>query len=148
MSSALFGILQLDRGEPLGFANVAGLIQAWLQDAGGFAMVGLVVYLLYAMATPTDKSQSEKIRVPVTQFMIAMAALALVCYAACLGLLIFQGVSSATHFLKMPISYPVVIPPPGAANYAPPPVFHTELFPLLMMIAGTFALLGITEPFA
>jgi hypothetical protein len=61
---ALFGILQLDRGEPLGYANVAGLVQAWLQDAGGFAMLGLVVYLLYAMATPTDKSQSERIRVP------------------------------------------------------------------------------------
>ena len=28
-------------------------------------MVGLVVYLLYALATPTDKSQSERIRVPV-----------------------------------------------------------------------------------
>ena len=75
MSSALFGILQLDRGEPLGYANVTGLVQAWLQDAGGFAMVGLVVYLLYALLTPTDKSQSEKIRVPVTQFMVAMAAL-------------------------------------------------------------------------
>ena len=49
-----------------------GLVQAWLQDAGGFAMVGLVVYLLYALSTPTDKSQSEKIRVPVTAFMVTM----------------------------------------------------------------------------
>ena len=57
MSSALFGILQLDRGDPLGYAHVAGLVQAWLQDAGGFAAVGLVVYLLYALSTPTDKSR-------------------------------------------------------------------------------------------
>jgi len=42
--------------------QVAGLVQAWIQDAGGFAALGLVVYLLYAMSTPTDKSQSEKIR--------------------------------------------------------------------------------------
>ena len=83
MSSALFGILQLDRGEPLGYANVTGLVQAWLQDAGGFAIVGLVVYLLYALSTPTDKSQSEKIRVPVSPWMVRMAGLALVCYARC-----------------------------------------------------------------
>ena len=45
MSSALFGILQLDRGEPLGLANVSGLVQAWLQDAGGFGQdLGLDVF--------------------------------------------------------------------------------------------------------
>src|SRR4051794_5342753 len=70
--SALLGILQLDRGEPYGYAQVAGLAQAWLQDAGGFAAVGLVVYLLYALSTPTDKSQSEKLRVPVSNWMMAM----------------------------------------------------------------------------
>jgi hypothetical protein len=147
ISSALFGILQLDRGDPLGFAHVSGLVQSWLQDAGGFAMVGLVVYLLYAMATPTDKSQSEKIRVPVTQWMIVMAALALVCYAGCLGLIALE-LSGKSAFLKMPISYPVPVPQPGAPNYVPPPAFHTELLPMLLMIAGTFALLGICEPFA
>src|SRR5262245_27778892 len=115
MSSALFGILQLDRGEPLGFGNVTGLVQAWLQDAGGFAMVGLVVYLLYAMATPTDKSQSEKIRVPVSQFMVLMAGLALVCYAACGALLALEA-NGQTTFLKMPISTPEPPPQPGMPN--------------------------------
>src|SRR5262245_26045122 len=147
MSSALFGILQLDRGEPLGYANVAGLVQAWLQDAGGFAMVGLVVYLIYAMATPTDKSQSEKIRVPVTGFMVGMAAIALFLYAAALGLLVLESSGQPT-FLKYPISYHKFVPPPGSPNYAPPPTFHTELFDLLFMVAGTFALLGICQPFA
>ena len=147
ISSALFGILQLDRGDPLGFANVTGLIQAWLQDAGGFAMAGLVVYLIYAMATPTDKSQSEKIRVPVSQWMVAMAGLALVCYAGC-GALIALESSGRTSLFGQAISYPIPIPLPGSANFAPPPVFHPELFPMLMMIAGTFALLGICEPFA
>lgn len=147
MSPALFGILQLDKGDPLGFANVSGLVQAWLQDAGGFAMVGLVVYLLYAMATPTDKSQSEKIRVPVSQFMVAMAALALLCYAGCLALLLLEN-SGRTSLFGMPISYPVAIPVPGMAYRPPPPTFHTELMPVLMMIAGGFALLGIGEPFA
>jgi hypothetical protein len=144
---ALFGILQLDRGEPLGYANVAGLIQAWLQDAGGFAMVGLVVYLLYAMATPTDKSQSERIRVPVSQWMVLMAGLALVCYAGCGALLALEA-SGKTEFLKVPISTYVPPPQPGMPSLSPPPKFETTLLPMLLMIGGTFALLGIGEPFA
>src|SRR5262249_29213941 len=88
MSSALFGILQLDRGEPYGYGQVAGLVQAWLQDAGGFAAVGLVVYLLYALSTPTDKSQSEKLRVPVSSWMMLMGAISLVGYALYFVLLI------------------------------------------------------------
>lgn len=147
MSPVVFGILQLDKGEPLGFANVTGLVQAWLQDAGGFAMVGLVVYLLYALATPTDKSQSERIRVPVSQFMILMAALALLCYAGCAALILLEN-SGRGMLFGMPISYPVPVPIPGMPNLSPPPTFHTELLPILLMIAGTFALLGIGEPFA
>src|SRR5580692_8182084 len=81
MSAELFGILQLEKGEPAGYDNIAGLVQAWLQDAGGFAMVGLVVYLLYALVTPTDKSESEKIRVPVSLWMVLAAGLSLICYA-------------------------------------------------------------------
>lgn len=138
MSSVLFGILQLDRGEPPGYANITGLIQAWLQDAGGFAMVGLAVYLIYALATPTDKSQSEKIRVPVSFWMVAMAGLALVCYAGVLALLILG---------KGGVPEPPP-PPPGSPVIHPPPTFRTELRPLLLMAAGLFALLGIGEPFA
>ncbi|MBX9583243.1 MAG: hypothetical protein K2X87_23310 [Gemmataceae bacterium] len=133
----LFGILQLDRGEPLGFANVSGLVQAWLQDAGGFAAVGLVVYLLYALSVPTDKSQSERLRVPVSTWMLAMAALALVCYAGVLALLVLGKGGS-------PEPPP---PPPGAAAVTPPTVWHPEPRPVLLMVAGLFAVLGIAEPF-
>ncbi len=148
MSLALFGILQLDRGEPLGFIHIPGLVQSWLQDAGGFAMIGLVFYLLYALATPTDKSQSEKLRVPVSLFMVACAALALLCYAAVGGLYAIQG-SGQTAFMGMPIAPPpVVMPALGSALAVQPPQFRYELIPLLLMIAGTLAILGIGEPFA
>ena len=109
-------------------------------------MVGLVVYLLYAMATPTDKSQSERIRVPVTKSMVFMAALALICYAGCGALLALES-SGRTSIFGQPISYKIPVPPPGSANYSPPPTFHSELFPMLLMVAGIFALLGIGEPF-
>lgn len=133
----LFGILQLDRGEPLGFANALGLLQAWLQEAGGFAAIGLIVYLLYAYTVPTDKSQSEKLRVPVSNWMLGMGLLSLIAYGGWLALLIL-------HKGAAPELPP---PPPGMPVITPPPTWHREAQPLLMMVAGIFALCAICEPF-
>lgn len=137
MSSALLGILQLDRGEPLGYDNVAGLFQAWLQDAGGFAAVGLAIYILYALLTPTDKSESERMRVPLSKRMLVFAGLALIGYAIVLALLIL-GKGAAPELPP---------PPPGSPVIVEPPRFHSELRPVALMFAGLFALLGIGEPF-
>ncbi len=138
MSSALFGILQLDRGDPYGYAQVTGLLQAWLQDAGGFAAIGLVVYLIYALSTPTDKSESERLRVPVSKWMLVTGAISLVCYVVLLVLMVLNRGAQ-----------PVVpVPTTGEAVRAEPPVVHRELQPMVMMIAGLFALLGLGEPFA
>ena len=63
IDAPLFGILILDR-DPLTFAHFWGLLQAWLQIAGGCAAVGLAAYLLYAMLGTSD-SESNKIRMPV-----------------------------------------------------------------------------------
>src|SRR5437764_8965475 len=114
MSSALFGILQLDRGEPLGYGNVGGLIQAWFEDAGGFPALGLILYLFYAFITPTDKSESERLRVPVTKWMLAMATLSFLCYAPVIGVLAAEWFTGKTYATLggMPVD-----PPPG-----PPPI--------------------------
>lgn len=136
--TALFGILQLDRGEPWGFAQVPGLVQAWLQDAGGFAAAGLLVYLLYAFLTPTDKSQSEKLRVPVTSFMLLAGSVALVLYAGYVVLLL-------TGKGAVPVPPP---PPPGEVAKPVPPVWRTELQPQVLALAGLFALLGVGHLFA
>ena len=151
MTSALFGILQLDRGDPLGYSNIWGLAQAWLQDAGGFGAIGLILYLLYALSVPTDKSQSEKLRVPVSTWMVWMAALSMICYAGVLATILMEleWFGSHTTFLKMPFAPPAVPPPPpGTPIIPPPPALHWQLRPVLLMIAGLFALLGICEPFA
>lgn len=151
MSSALFGILQLDRGEPLGYANVAGLVQAWFEDAGGFAALGLVVYLLYAFFTPTEKSESEKMRVPVTKFMLAMATLSFLCYAPVIGVVAAEWSTGKTYAtlggvrVDPPAPPP---PPPGSVIVVEPPVVHKELRPALLALGGLFALLGIGHPFA
>jgi len=135
--SGLFGILQLDRGEPLGYANFLGLVQAWCQDAGGFAALGLIIYLLYSRSVPTAQSHSEKLRVPVSTWMLAMAVLSLVCYGGVLALLIMGK--------GAPPQPP--LPPPGMVLKTEPPVWHRQLRPMLLMVAGIFALMGICEPF-
>lgn len=148
MSSALFAILQLDRGYPNGYGNALGLIQAWLQDAGGFAALGLVVYLVYALATPTDKSESERLRVPVSNRMVLMAGLALICYALVLALLVMGKADMTIGGKKVYLLQPAVPqPPPGAPVKVDPPQWHGQALPVLLMIGGIFALIGIGEPF-
>lgn len=150
MSSALFGILQLDRGEPLGYGNLAGLIQAWLQDAGGFAALGLVVYLLYALSVPTHKSVSEKMRVPIPTLMVVMAGLAFLCYAPIAGILLGELITGKTwtSVLGMPFDPPQPPPPPaGSPIKVEPPAWHWQLRPMLLMVGGLFALIGILQPF-
>ena len=150
MSSALFAILQLDRGEPLGYGNLAGLVQAWLQDAGGFAALGLIVYLLYAMTVPTHKSASEKLRVPVPTLMVAMTGLAFICYAPILGVLLAELFTGRTWTSIAGIPFDPAaapLPPPGSPMKIEPPVWHGELRPMLLMAGGLFALVGILQPF-
>jgi hypothetical protein len=148
MSSALFAILQLDRGNPHGYSHLPGLLQAWLQDAGGFAALGLVVYLIYALSTPTDKSESERMRVPVSNRMVMMAGLSLICYALVLALLVMGKpdvtVGGKKVYLLQPVPPP---PPPGAPVKVEPPQYHGQALPVLLMIGGLFALIGIGEPF-
>ena len=135
--TGLFGILQLDRGEPFGYSSTLGLLQAWCQDAGGFAALGLVVYLLYARSVPTDKSQSERLRVPVSMWMLAMAVLSLVCYGGVLALLILNKGAPPE----------VPLPALGSIQKVEPPKLQLQLRPMLLTVAGLFALLGICEPF-
>lgn len=135
---ALFGILQLDRGDPWGYAQVPGLVQSWLQDAGGFAAAGLLLYLTYALATPTDKSESEKLRVRVTKFMLLAGAAALVLYAVYFVLI-------ATGKGAVPLPPP---PAPGEMPKPIPPQWRSELQPQVLALAGLCALLGIGHLFA
>jgi len=151
VTPALFGILQLDRGDPLGYANVGGLAQSWVQDAGGFAALGLVAYLLYARSVPTDKSQSERLRVPVSGWMKLMTLLAFLAYAPLVASIALEWYSGRTlvEFYGVRLDPPALPPPPpGSPVKVLPPSWHWELRPMLLMVAGVFALLGIGEPFA
>ena len=87
-------------------------------------------------------SRSPKIRVPVTRFMIAWRRLPWFRAAARAP---GDRIVGQPTLIKYPISYHE--PQPTAANYDRLEV-PRELFDLLFMVAGTFAILGICQPFA
>ena len=138
-ANSLFGVLILDR-DPFTFANLPGLCQAWLMDAGGFAAVGLFVYMLYALFTPTDKSLAAKERAGVSTLMVFMAIAALLTY-------VVVGVLIATRKGEDPAKLNEYFEPGFQYRYVPPAL---SLYPrpLLMSLAGLFAIVGFGEPFA
>jgi hypothetical protein len=139
MKLPLFGMLILER-DPFILGDFPGLLQAWLQDAGGFAAIGLFVYILYALTIPSEQAESAKNRASVNSFMLLMAVVALIIYAA-YGGLIFTGKGYDRVNIRPFAS------DPGAYLKYTPPKFSFDLQPMALTIAGLFALLGIGQPF-
>src|SRR5579883_574232 len=139
IDAPLFGILILDR-DPLAFSDFWGLVQSWLQIAGGCAAVGLAVYLLYAMFGSSE-SESNKIRMPVNYWMLSAFALSLVLYAVYFFLMLTgKGVDPQT-IARMHQD-------PTAFAKHEPPRFTTAYQPVVSALAGLVAILGIGQPFA
>ncbi|OWK40515.1 hypothetical protein [Fimbriiglobus ruber] len=134
----LFGLLILDR-DPFGVANFWGLSQAWLQDAGGFAALGLAAYLLYALRVPAEQAESAKSRAGVSAWMLIMAVLTMLAYAV-YGVLIFTGKGFDQINGLRPAD-------PNAFVKYEAPKFSYDYQPLVLMAGGLFALLGIGQPF-
>lgn len=139
-TASLLGVLILDR-DPYVFKDFLGLLQAWLQDAGGFAFVGLLVYILYALQMPADQAKSAQDRAGVSKWMLGMMVLSLGFLVAYL-LLILSGQGADQLNVKVYSS------DPGQYIKYVPPKFSTDWQPLGLMLGGLFALLGIGEPFA
>lgn len=145
MTSPLFGLLILER-DPYVFENFPGLLQAWLQDAGGFAALGLVGYLIYALRTPTAQVESAKARAGVSGFMLLMAVLALLCYAAYAAIMIVNYTSERDIGIDR-VNHRFYTSDPTAFVKYVPPGFSPQLLPLLLMTGGLCSLLGIGQPF-
>lgn len=139
MTPTLFGLLILER-DPYVLADTAGLAQAWLQDAGGFAAIGLVVYILYALTIPAAQAESAKSRASVTTFMLGMAVAALLLYVAYVVLLVGNKGFDTTNY-RPPAA-------DGAFVKVVAPKFSTQLQPVVLTVAGLCAILGIGQPFA
>ena len=139
MTPTLFGLLILER-DPYVIADTAGLAQAWLQDAGGFAAIGLFVYILYALTIPAAQAESAKSRASVSTFMLGMAVAALLLYVAYAVLLFagkgFDDINFRPHAAD------------GSFVKAVAPKFSPRLQPAVLSVAGLCAILGIGQPFA
>ncbi len=139
MTPTLFGLLILER-DPYVLADTAGLAQAWLQDAGGFAAIGLFVYILYALTIPPAQAESAKSRASVTTFMLGMAVAALLLYVAYVVLLFAGKGFDLTNYRPQVTD--------GSFVKAVAPKFSTDLQPMVLTVAGLCAVLGIGQPFA
>src|SRR6266852_6091452 len=78
MMQPLFAILELER-DPLRLADVGSYLKTWLQDAGGFAIAGLVLYLVFAMRKSdsvggSDRTQSRTMPGVLLCFVLSLAA--------------------------------------------------------------------------
>lgn len=135
---SLFGILILDR-EPLALQHLPGLVQVWLQDAGGFAAVGLLAYLVYALSSSSESSESSKLRMPLSTTMLLMAVVSLICYAGFAALFI-AGIGKDVYEQRS------LALGAEATAYVPPKL---SLRPQAILLAagGFFALLGLGQPF-
>lgn len=138
-SLPLFGLLILER-DAFVYADFPGLLQVWLQDAGGFAGVGLLVYLVYALRIPPEQAESAKYRAGVTPWMLFTAVAAVLCYAAYFFLVV-TGRGPDPNFKPTPTD------PTAFVKYtAPQPSLAPQ--PLALTLGGLFSLLGIGQPFA
>ncbi len=139
MTPTLFGLLILER-DPYVLADTAGLAQAWLQDAGGFAAIGLFAYILYALTIPSEQAESAKSRSGVTTFMLGMAVLSLLLYVGYVVLLVGNKGVDTTNARGASLD--------GSFVKAVAPKFSTQLQPMVLTLAGLCATLGVGQPFA
>ncbi len=134
-SLPLFGLLILER-DPFQFADLPGLFQVWLQDAGGFAGLGLFAYLVYALRMPPEQAESAKYRAGVTPWMLVMAVVAILCYAA-YGFLVLTGKGG---------EYRPPVDPNAFVKYTAPKVSVTPQA-IALTVGGLASVLGIGQPF-
>ncbi|MGL4420753.1 MAG: hypothetical protein ACRCZF_08835, partial [Gemmataceae bacterium] len=139
MDASLFGILIIDR-EPLAFVHFLGLFQSWLTIAGGCGMLGLTTYLMYAVFGGTSQSESNRIRMPVNTLMLGMFVVALIAYSIYFFLVVTgKGVHPQTIRESQRDSF--------SFHKIEPVEFSLALQPMVSMIAGFAAMIGIGTPF-
>lgn len=144
---SLFGILIIER-EPLAFVHFLGLLQSWLQIAGGCAAVGLAAYLFYAMIGTSD-SESNKIRMPINYWMLITFSLSVILYAVYFFLMI-RGIGTDLDTLKRLNQDPNAFhkqEPPSFAFGPRPENMPFPWQPVVSAAAGLIAILGIGQPF-
>jgi ABC-type transport system involved in multi-copper enzyme maturation permease subunit len=133
------GVLVLER-EPLKYSDVGSLFREWLQNAGGFAAVGLVIYVLYTLFARRSADSGSGRVLPIV---LVFAALAVLCYLPAMGIATYGAIYDTPD--------PVVDPNLRTDQRpAPAPAAQTardQWYGWLLTAGGAFALIGFTLPF-
>src|SRR5580704_15277180 len=121
--------------------DVGSLTVTWLQDAGGFAAIGLLLWFIYVMATPAPAVAASR-RQLISRFMAVTGFCALVVYLVALGITIYMFVNEPKTEAKPPPA-----PRPGQIVEPPPETQLGKAQNTTLAIAGALALAAFCEPF-
>lgn len=139
---SLFAVMEFEKA-PVSFGDIPKLLLSWFQDAGGFAFVGLILWILYVMLTSSPAAVGSR-RSLISKFMGTTAVVALI------GYLVFGGLSLAVMLDQQKKLDQGLIPKPPPNSRGPivmpeTPLSHARDWALA--VAGAFALMAFCEPF-
>lgn len=133
------GVLVLER-EPLQYSDLGSMMKEWLQDAGGFAFLGLLAYIVYALFSRrpgSERGGTSKLLAIVLVF----AAGATLCYLPAIGIGFYSAVENPQPTLD----------PSQRFDQKLPERPKTELDhwrDRLLTLGGALSLIGFCVPFA
>jgi len=131
------GILVLER-EPLRMGDFPGQLYEWVQDAGGFAAVGLFVYVVVLLTSRVAVGEDTNRKSALLPLVLLCAGLAGLCYLAAAGLYVTDRINAPAE------------PPPANPNEKRPPKPPTELEKWTthaIFAGGLVSLVGFGLPF-
>jgi hypothetical protein len=143
MNPALLGVMELETNS-YEWKDIGSLFLTWLQDAGGFAALGLFCWTLYVMASPAPAVAGAR-RQLISRLMAVCGGLALVAYLIAFGLTVSiyfaeQDFAEQRGFANRPVN-------PNAPVPVRPPDKLDEAQSKALAVGGLFALLAFCEPF-
>jgi len=143
MVAPVFGVMELqNRSE--GWSDFGRLTVTWLQDAGGFAAIGLLVWFLYVMVSPAPAIAGSRRRM-ISKFMAIAGLLAFMMYLVAFGLTVAVRLDNDRQAEEQGVAQQ-----PGQGN-APTlvrqPNALDEYQGYALTAGGLLALLAFGEPF-
>ena len=125
----MFGVMVFDR-DPLQLGDLPALFESWVQDAGGFATLGAVLWLLLGA---TRVSAADRARVPVWRIAVFLGCVvgSLLCYGLYLS-------------LRLPEPKPAPPNSPALRNPVPQVRQRAQLF---LTGAGALGIIAVGLPF-
>jgi ABC-type transport system involved in multi-copper enzyme maturation permease subunit len=144
----LLGVMDLDPNAA-SWGEFWTLVQEWLQDAGGFAALGLALWTIYALLAPSPAIAGSR-RKLISRFMVVLGVLALFTYLVALGLTVAARVEKKQFFDSQGVSAEdqKKIEKAEIERGRHRPMMPKEVWrDRALALAGLFALIALCEPF-